>query len=85
MARRITRPAKPTSVEAVRHTGESRVNIPTAELGSLAEAEQTGPQALRYPRDPSLDPQLVWKGKDVQMTRLSAMVRIDRAKVPLHR
>ncbi|HSW43578.1 MAG TPA: site-specific DNA-methyltransferase [Patescibacteria group bacterium] len=66
MARRITKPAAPTSVEAVRHTGESRVNIPTAELGSLAEAEATGPQALRYPRDPSLDPQLVWKGKDEQ-------------------
>lgn len=66
MARRITKPAKPTSVEAVRHTGDSRVNIPTAELGSLAEAEQTGPQTLRYPRDPSLDPQLVWKGKDEQ-------------------
>jgi adenine-specific DNA-methyltransferase len=42
------------------------VNIPTAELGSLADAEQTGPQTLRYPRDPSLDPQLVWKGKDDQ-------------------
>jgi adenine-specific DNA-methyltransferase len=42
------------------------VNIPTAELGPLAEAETTGPQALRYPRDPSLDPQLVWKGKDEQ-------------------
>ena len=66
MARRITKPAKPTSVQAVRHTGDSRVNIPTAELGSLAEAEQTGPQTLRYPRDPSLDPQLVWKGKDEQ-------------------
>ena len=66
MARRITKPATPTSVQAVRHTGESRVNIPTAELGSLAEAEETGSQALRYPRDPSLDPQLVWKGKDEQ-------------------
>jgi adenine-specific DNA-methyltransferase len=42
------------------------MNIPTAELGSLADAEQTGLQTLRYPRDPSLDPQLVWKGKDEQ-------------------
>jgi adenine-specific DNA-methyltransferase len=42
------------------------VNIPTAETQSLAEAGQTGPQTLRYPRDPSLDPQLVWKGKDQQ-------------------
>jgi adenine-specific DNA-methyltransferase len=62
----VSRPAAPTSVEAVRHTGDSRVNIPTAELGQLAEAEATGSQALRYPRDPSLDPQLVWKGKDEQ-------------------
>jgi adenine-specific DNA-methyltransferase len=62
----VSKPAAPTSIEAVRHTGDSRVNIPTAELGPLAEAEAAGPQALRYPRDPSLDPQLVWKGKDEQ-------------------
>jgi adenine-specific DNA-methyltransferase len=62
----VSKPAAPTSIEAVRHTGDSRVNIPTAELGSLAEAEAAGPQALRYPRDASLDPQLVWKGKDEQ-------------------
>ena len=42
------------------------MNIPTAELGGLAEKVQAGPQMLRYPRDPSLDPQLVWKGKDEQ-------------------
>jgi adenine-specific DNA-methyltransferase len=42
------------------------MNIPTAELGALAEKAGTGPQMLRYPRDPSLDPQLVWKGKDEQ-------------------
>ncbi len=66
MARRITKPAAPTSVQAVRHTGESRVNIPTAETQSLAAKDEQGPQTLRYPRDPSLDPQLVWKGKDEQ-------------------
>ena len=42
MARRVSKPAAPTSVEAVRHTGDSRVNIPTAELGSLAEARRPG-------------------------------------------
>ena len=42
------------------------MNIPTAELGALAEQAPAGPQMLRYPRDPSLDPQLVWKGKDEQ-------------------
>jgi adenine-specific DNA-methyltransferase len=60
------KPAAPTSVEAVKHSGDHRMNIPTAELGALAEQAQTGPQMLRYPRDPSLDPQLVWKGKDEQ-------------------
>jgi adenine-specific DNA-methyltransferase len=60
------KPAAPTSVEAVKHSGDHRMNIPTAELGALAEKAGTGPQMLRYPRDPSLDPQLVWKGKDEQ-------------------
>ena len=66
MARKIGKPAEPTSVEAVHHTGDSRVNIPTAETQSLVAKEEQGPQTLRYPRDPSLDPQLVWKGKDEQ-------------------
>jgi adenine-specific DNA-methyltransferase len=66
LARRIAKPAAPTSVEAVKHSGDHRMNIPTAELGALADKAQAGPQVLRYPRDPSLDPQLVWKGKDEQ-------------------
>jgi adenine-specific DNA-methyltransferase len=62
---RAKKPATPTPVEAVRHQ-DKRVNIPTEELrGFAAEAEQT-PDTLLYPRDPSLDPQLVWKGKDDQ-------------------
>ena len=31
----------------------------------MAEDEHA-PKTMRYPRDPSLDPQLVWKGKDEQ-------------------
>jgi len=31
----------------------------------VAEDEHA-PKTMRYPRDPSLDPQLVWKGKDEQ-------------------
>ncbi|MFV2064317.1 MAG: hypothetical protein ACC726_12510 [Chloroflexota bacterium] len=42
------------------------MNIPTAELEPLADAESLRPSTMRYPRDPSLDPQLVWKGKDEQ-------------------
>lgn len=52
------------SVEALEHD-DKRVNIPTADLAArLSERVDTPP--LLYPRDPSLDPQLVWKGKDVQ-------------------
>ena len=55
-----------TRVEHTRHTESERVNIPTAELEKFAEADDAQPKTLLYPRDPSLDPQLVWKGKDEQ-------------------
>ncbi len=42
------------------------MNIPTAELEGFAEADERRPKTVLYPRDPSLDPQLVWKGKDEQ-------------------
>jgi adenine-specific DNA-methyltransferase len=45
---------------------DKRTNIPTHELRDfVAEMEKT-PKGILYPRDPSLDPQLVWKGKDEQ-------------------
>jgi adenine-specific DNA-methyltransferase len=55
-----------TIVRATTHDGETRPNIPTAELESFARPEEKRPQIVRYPRDPTLDPQLVWKGKDEQ-------------------
>jgi adenine-specific DNA-methyltransferase len=62
---RAKKPATPTPVDSVRHQ-DKRVNIPTDELRDfVVEAEET-PTSLFYPRDPSLDPQLVWKGKDEQ-------------------
>ncbi len=57
--------AGPTPVTATHHS-DTRVNIPTSELSDFfADDEQQPGQAL-YPRDPTLDPQLVWKGKDEQ-------------------
>jgi adenine-specific DNA-methyltransferase len=56
--------AAPTPVEALTHKAASRKNIPTEELRDFYDEPQ--PQTLLYPRDPSLDPQLVWKGKDEQ-------------------
>ena len=54
-----------TRVEALRHPADvTRSNIPTTETSSLMqEAEATAPPRL-YPRNPDLDPQLVWRGKD---------------------
>ncbi len=57
---------KTTPVRAYPHPSDSRANIPTAELESFARPEEKRPATVRYPRDPSLDPQLVWKGKDEQ-------------------
>ena len=56
---------KKTAVEAITHE-DTRVNIPTADSVSLVSDSIKTPIALKYPRDPSLDPQLVWKGKDQQ-------------------
>ena len=58
---------KPTSttITAHKHT-DRRANIPTEELRDFVAEDEQSPVTLRYPRDPSLDPQLVWQGKDEQ-------------------
>ena len=53
----------PTPVEDLRHD-DTRANIPTGELAGFVPDEVAPP--VRYLRDPSLDPQLVWRGKDEQ-------------------
>ncbi len=45
---------------------DKRANIPTEELRDFIADEERSPRSVLYPRDPSLDPQLVWKGKDEQ-------------------
>lgn len=54
-----------TSIESLKHK-DKRKNIPTAELQNFVKGEEIKPKKILYPRDPSLDPQLVWKGKDEQ-------------------
>lgn len=63
MARKKAATAEPTPVESIRH-GDKRVNIPTADAHDLVDPEVAAPRQLLYPRDPSLDPQLIWQGKD---------------------
>jgi adenine-specific DNA-methyltransferase len=52
-------------VDSVRHK-DKRTNIPTEELRDFVKEDEDKPKTVLYPRDPSLDPQLVWKGKDEQ-------------------
>lgn len=52
-----------TPIAATKHK-DKRKNIPTEELANFMTEEQKQEKPLLYPRDPSLDPQLVWKGKD---------------------
>jgi adenine-specific DNA-methyltransferase len=57
---------KPTGkapVVANKHK-DTRSNIPTREQGGMVAADEAAPKPLLYPRDTSLDPQLVWKQKD---------------------
>ncbi len=60
------KPKTPKKVETLTHGDAKRRNIPTAEHRSVMEAAQREPIPLRYPRNPDLDPQLVWRGKDEQ-------------------
>jgi adenine-specific DNA-methyltransferase len=57
--------AEGVAIESIRHK-DGRVNIPTEELRDFVAEDEATPKAMLYPRDPSLDPQLVWKGKDEQ-------------------
>jgi len=54
-----------TPIESVRHK-DKRANIPTEELRDFMADEEKTPKTVVYTRDTSLDPQLVWKGKDEQ-------------------
>jgi adenine-specific DNA-methyltransferase len=57
--------AKKSAVTAIRHK-DKRTNIPTHELADFVAEDEKSPKSALYPRDSSLDPQLVWKGKDEQ-------------------
>lgn len=62
MARKSRKNSKTVSVESIRHK-DKRKNIPTEELRDFVAPDENTPKTMLYPRDPSLDPQLVWKDK----------------------
>ncbi len=66
------------TVETLNHEEATRKNIPTAEYQSVMQKDEQAPREVSYPRgntaleneketrNPDLDPQLVWRGKDQQ-------------------
>lgn len=61
----------PTPVEATLHA-DKRVNLPTADAQVFVDPELEAVRQVRWDRDPSLDPQLVWRGKDDRADELVA-------------
>ena len=63
----MARSSTPKSVETLTHDEAKRRNIPTAEYQSVLNKEQADPLRVAYERrNRDLDPQLVWRGKDMQ-------------------
>ena len=61
------RPTRRKSVEAITHDEAKRRNIPTAEYQPVMRSDDQDPIRVAYQRrNPDLDPQLIWRGKDVQ-------------------
>ena len=66
MAKRTTK-RKRKSVEAITHDAAKRRNIPTAEYQPVMQPDDQNPIRVAYERtNRDLDPQLVWRGKDMQ-------------------
>ena len=57
----------PKTVETIVHDTDKRKNIPTAEFQSVVRDEEQTPIRVAYERrNQDLDPQFVWRGKDVR-------------------
>ncbi|MBU2793664.1 site-specific DNA-methyltransferase [Acidithiobacillus thiooxidans] len=71
-------PKSPLTIETLTHDEATRKNIPTAEYQAVMRQEDQQPVRVEYPRqaagledekrsrNPDLDPQLIWRGKDRQ-------------------
>jgi len=63
-------------VRALTHDEATRKNIPTVEYQPVMQREEQSPVRVAYERrNPDLDPQLVWRGKDAQ-DRSDLMVQV---------
>jgi adenine-specific DNA-methyltransferase len=96
LARRPKATAGSRPVEALTHANK-RLNIPTAELQSLAQQQaETAPLSpVRYPREtplrpgetrprnPDLDPQLIWNGARIKITEAQEQQLLERGEIEL--
>ncbi len=63
--------SKNTPIEPITHD-DKRVNIPTPELAPMMDEKDSRPIKAAYElRNPDLDPQLIWRGKDVDQAALT--------------
>lgn len=61
------KPQTPKSVQTLTHGEEKRRNIPTAEFQAMVERGEPDPLTVAYERrNCDLDPQLIWRGKDIR-------------------
>lgn len=71
MARKRKKQTGSKPVVATTHD-DKRSNIPTADAEDFVAPEVEAPKKVRWERDHTLDPQLVWKGKDTEADVLEA-------------
>ncbi|OWU68535.1 DNA methylase [Roseovarius sp. 22II1-1F6A] len=62
---------KKTQIDPITHDNQ-RVNIPTPELAPMMDPDDARPIKVAYEqRNPDLDPQLIWRGKDIDQTEIT--------------
>jgi adenine-specific DNA-methyltransferase len=60
------KPASEKKIESFVHDDASRLNIPPAEYQTMVRNQEKTPLQVAYERrNPDLDPQLIWRGKDL--------------------
>ena len=60
------KPASEKQIESFSHDDASRRNIPSAEYQTMVRNQEKTPLEVAYERrNPDLDPQLIWRGKDL--------------------
>jgi adenine-specific DNA-methyltransferase len=91
------KPSKTKQVETLTHEKARRRNIPTAELQAISERieEMMPAKPVRYPRatplpkgavrdrDQDLDPQIIWKGMTITLTKEQRDRLVETGKVEL--